>query len=149
MLSITMSADIHDRNSPIKYMQLQRYAICRQLITLWDFDRCTGTIAGKMNLFDLTNILSTLQNVKVITNMTTSEGLAVRGGFNPFKVRTQSKININSSTTYVAFIEPFKYGEINRRVDPSILISWKSPSPILGVSGVLFHFNSIFNRYSC
>ena len=36
-----------------------------------------------------------------------------------------------------------------RLVDPSILISWTSPFPILGVSGVLFHFYSISNRYSC
>ena len=30
-------------------------------------------------------------------------------------------------------------------VDPSILINWKSPFPILGVSGVLFYFYSISN----
>ena len=34
-------------------------------------------------------------------------------------------------------------------VDPPILINWTSPFPILGVSGVLFHFYSISNRYSC
>ena len=30
-----------------------------------------------------------------------------------------------------------------------ILINWTSPFPILGVSGVLFHFYSISNRNSC
>ena len=35
------------------------------------------------------------------------------------------------------------------RVDPSILINWTSPLPILGVSGVRFHFYSISNKYSC
>ena len=30
-------------------------------------------------------------------------------------------------------------------MDSSILISWTSPFPILGVSGVLFHFYSISN----
>ena len=35
------------------------------------------------------------------------------------------------------------------RVDPSILINWKSLFPILGASGVLFHFYSISNRYFC
>ena len=34
-------------------------------------------------------------------------------------------------------------------VDPSILISWTSPYPILGVSGVLFHCYFISNRYFC
>ena len=34
-------------------------------------------------------------------------------------------------------------------MDPSILINWTSPFPILGVPGVLFHFYSISNRYSC
>ena len=34
-------------------------------------------------------------------------------------------------------------------VDPSILINWKIPFPIFGVSGVLFHVYSISNRYSC
>ena len=34
-------------------------------------------------------------------------------------------------------------------VDPSTLISWMSPFPILGVSGVLFHFYSISTSYSC
>ena len=34
-------------------------------------------------------------------------------------------------------------------MDPSILINWTSPFPVLGVSGVLFHFYSISNRYSC
>ena len=34
-------------------------------------------------------------------------------------------------------------------VDPSFLINWTSPFPILGVPGVLFHFYSIWNRYSC
>ena len=33
-------------------------------------------------------------------------------------------------------------------VDSSILISWTSPFPILGVSGVLFHFFLIFDRNS-
>ena len=32
-------------------------------------------------------------------------------------------------------------------VDPSILIKWTSPFPILGVPGVLFHFYSTSNRY--
>ena len=32
-------------------------------------------------------------------------------------------------------------------VNPSILINWTIPCPILGVSGVLFHFYSISNRY--
>ena len=36
-----------------------------------------------------------------------------------------------------------------RLEDPSILINWTSPFPILGVSGVLFHFYSILNRYFC
>ena len=36
-----------------------------------------------------------------------------------------------------------------RLVDPSIFINWTNLFPILGVSGVLFHFCSIFNRYSC
>ena len=31
----------------------------------------------------------------------------------------------------------------------SILINWTSPFPVLGVSGVLFHFYSISNRYFC
>ena len=31
-------------------------------------------------------------------------------------------------------------------VDLFILINWKSPFPILGVAGVLFHFYSIFDR---
>ena len=35
------------------------------------------------------------------------------------------------------------------RVDPSIHINWTSPFPILRLSGVLFHFYSISNRYSC
>ena len=34
-------------------------------------------------------------------------------------------------------------------MDPSILINWTSPFPSLGVSGLLFHFYSIVNRYSC
>ena len=34
-------------------------------------------------------------------------------------------------------------------VDLSILTNWTSPFPILGVSGVLFHFYSFSNRYSC
>ena len=34
-------------------------------------------------------------------------------------------------------------------LDPSILFYWTSPFPILGVSGILFHFYSISNRYSC
>ena len=34
-------------------------------------------------------------------------------------------------------------------MDPSILINWTSPFPILGVSGVLFHFYSVSNRCSC
>ena len=34
-------------------------------------------------------------------------------------------------------------------VDPLILINWTSPFPILGVSGVLFHFYSISNRNTC
>ena len=34
-------------------------------------------------------------------------------------------------------------------VDLSILISWTNPFPILGVSGVLFHFYFILNRNSC
>ena len=34
-------------------------------------------------------------------------------------------------------------------MDLSILINWISPFPIWGVSGVLFHFYSISNRYSC
>ena len=34
-------------------------------------------------------------------------------------------------------------------VDRSILINWMSPFPILGVSGVLFHFYSLSNRFSC
>ena len=34
-------------------------------------------------------------------------------------------------------------------VDQSILINRTSPFPILGVSGVLFHFYSVSNRYSC
>ena len=33
-------------------------------------------------------------------------------------------------------------------VDPSIFINWTSPFPILGVSGVLFHFYSVSTRYS-
>ena len=36
-----------------------------------------------------------------------------------------------------------------RLVDPSILINWTSPFPILGVSDALFHFYSISNRDSC
>ena len=36
-----------------------------------------------------------------------------------------------------------------RLVDPAILINWMSPFPIIGVSGVLFHFYSISNRSSC
>ena len=35
------------------------------------------------------------------------------------------------------------------RVDPSVLINWTSPFPIFVESGVLFHFYSISNRYSC
>ena len=37
------------------------------------------------------------------------------------------------------------------QVDFSILINWTSPFPVLGVSGVLFHFycTCISNRYSC
>ena len=31
-------------------------------------------------------------------------------------------------------------------MDPSILIDWKSPFPILGVAGVLFHFYFIFDE---
>ena len=31
-------------------------------------------------------------------------------------------------------------------VDPSILINWMSPFPILGLSGVCFHFDSTFDR---
>ena len=34
-------------------------------------------------------------------------------------------------------------------VDPSILINWTSPFPFLGMTGVLFHFYSISNRYFC
>ena len=34
-------------------------------------------------------------------------------------------------------------------VDPSILINWTSPFPILRVSGVPFHFYSVLSRYSC
>ena len=34
-------------------------------------------------------------------------------------------------------------------VDPSILINWTSPFPVIGVPGVPFHFDSISNRYSC
>ena len=34
-------------------------------------------------------------------------------------------------------------------VDPSIHINWTITLPILGVFGVLFHFYSISNRYSC
>ena len=30
---------------------------------------------------------------------------------------------------------------------PSFLTNWTSPFPILGVSGVLFHFNYISNRF--
>ena len=33
--------------------------------------------------------------------------------------------------------------------DPSILINWTSPFPGLGVSGILFLFYSILNRYFC
>ena len=35
------------------------------------------------------------------------------------------------------------------QVDPSILINWKSPFRILGVSDVLLHFYSISNRNPC
>ena len=34
------------------------------------------------------------------------------------------------------------------QVDPSTLIKWTSPFPILGVSGVRFHFYYIANRFS-
>ena len=34
-------------------------------------------------------------------------------------------------------------------VDHSIHIIWTSPFPILGVSGALFHFYFISDRYSC
>ena len=34
-------------------------------------------------------------------------------------------------------------------MDPSVLINWTSPLPILGVASVLFHFDSISNIYSC
>ena len=34
-------------------------------------------------------------------------------------------------------------------VELSILMNWTSSFPILGVSGVLFHFYSVSNRYSC
>ena len=34
-------------------------------------------------------------------------------------------------------------------MDPSILINWMSPFPILGVSGVRVHFYSSSNRNSC
>ena len=34
-------------------------------------------------------------------------------------------------------------------VDSSIFINWKSPFPILGVSGVLFYFDIIFDGNSC
>ena len=34
-------------------------------------------------------------------------------------------------------------------VDPSILIKWTSPFPILGESSVNFHFYSTLNKYSC
>ena len=34
-------------------------------------------------------------------------------------------------------------------VDPSILINWTRPFPILEMSGLRCHFYSIANRYSC
>ena len=34
-------------------------------------------------------------------------------------------------------------------VEFSIVIKWTSPFPVLGMSGVLFHFYSIFDRNSC
>ena len=34
-------------------------------------------------------------------------------------------------------------------VDPSILIKWTSPFPVLGVFGVLIHFDFICYRNSC
>ena len=34
-------------------------------------------------------------------------------------------------------------------MDCAILFNWMSPFPILGVSGILFHFSFILNRNSC
>ena len=34
-------------------------------------------------------------------------------------------------------------------MDYAILINWTSPFPILGVSGVIFHFYFIFDRNFC
>ena len=66
---------------------------------------------------------------------------------------------LNQPTTYLLYrwIIGHVLGHVSQEnslthicvVDPSILINWNSPFPILGVSGVLFHFNSISNRYSC
>ena len=46
-------------------------------------------------------------------------------------------------------IEGYIYLNLICLVDFSNLINWTSPFPILGVSGVIFHFYFIFDRNSC
>ena len=53
-----------------------------------------------------------------------------------------------SKTTMFEF-QIFRYSTFFGQVDFSIIIKWTSPFPILGVSGILFHFYSIFDRNSC
>ena len=65
----------------------------------------------------------------------------VSAGLGKYLTRTSWKNQILIFLSVeVHHFEKFQILTLICQVDPSILNDWKSPIPILGVSGVLFHF---------